>query len=79
MLNNSISQCTEAAEHEAVEQDADSVHSAVYVLQFDASTGTLQQPQGMPALFRKHNCTGFIATVVAAYKDVRLYCSCNYS
>jgi hypothetical protein len=42
----SISQCAEAAEHEAVEQDADSVHSAVYVLQFDAETGTLQQPQG---------------------------------
>jgi hypothetical protein len=45
-IMTSISQCAEAAEHEAVEQDADSVHSAVYVLQFDAETGTLQQPQG---------------------------------
>jgi hypothetical protein len=44
----SISQCAEAAEHEAADQDADSVHSAVYVLQFDAETGTLQQPQGTP-------------------------------
>jgi hypothetical protein len=69
MLSNLPTQCAEAAEHETVEQDADSVYSAVYILRFDANTGKLQQPQGMPVLL--FNCSK--RTVQTLQTDMLVY------